>query len=176
MPIFRGVEVSVVDSQDAVKLPEYPHPEGSSVCLRSPNNFHHAAKVATDLGDTSMLSVADSISRRKWDPRISVYIPSAAGRLNASWSATGSLTLFRKTIPALYQHSANHVSVLSHVLQDVHQRNTYHVLGQSYIHQGRASSSGIECKEQSLQQHLQLSSRNRTQFVPLYARCLSGAE
>ncbi|KAK8058379.1 hypothetical protein PG994_008827 [Apiospora phragmitis] len=58
MPIFRGIDVSIIASAEAKKLPEYPHPDSASVLL-------------TD-GD-------DPTRQRKVKPRISVYIPSMAG-------------------------------------------------------------------------------------------------
>ncbi|KAK6849911.1 hypothetical protein PG995_013744 [Apiospora arundinis] len=58
MPIFRGIDVSVVASAEAKKLPEYPHPDSASVIL-------------TD-GE-------DPTRQKKVKPRISVYIPSMPG-------------------------------------------------------------------------------------------------
>ncbi|KAK7954460.1 hypothetical protein PG996_015272 [Apiospora saccharicola] len=57
MPIFRGIDVSVVASAEAKKLPEYPHPDSASVIL-------------TD---------GDPTCQKKVKPRISVYIPSMPG-------------------------------------------------------------------------------------------------
>ncbi|KAK8035310.1 hypothetical protein PG993_010305 [Apiospora rasikravindrae] len=58
MPIFRGIDVSIVASAEAKKLPEYPHPDSASVIL-------------TD-GD-------DPTRQKKVQPRISVYVPSMPG-------------------------------------------------------------------------------------------------
>ncbi|KAK8135886.1 hypothetical protein PG984_003826 [Apiospora sp. TS-2023a] len=57
MPIFRGIDVSIVASAEAKKLPEYPHPDSASVIL-------------TD---------GDPTCQKKVKPRISVYIPSMPG-------------------------------------------------------------------------------------------------
>ncbi|KAK8111798.1 uncharacterized protein PG998_008255 [Apiospora kogelbergensis] len=58
MPIFRGIDVSIVASAEAKKLTEYPHPDSASMIL-------------TD-GE-------DPTRQKKVKPRISVYIPSMPG-------------------------------------------------------------------------------------------------
>ncbi|KAI4594897.1 hypothetical protein LQW54_005579 [Pestalotiopsis sp. IQ-011] len=74
MPIFRGIDVSVVASRDARSLPEYPHPDGSSVRLMSPE-----AASPTRSADCSILSDSDPARQKKTNPRISVYVPSMPG-------------------------------------------------------------------------------------------------
>lgn len=59
MPIFRGIDVSIVASAEAKKLTEYPHPDSASMIL-------------TD-GE-------DPTRQKKVKPRISVYIPSMPGK------------------------------------------------------------------------------------------------
>ncbi|KAI1759715.1 hypothetical protein GGR53DRAFT_128147 [Hypoxylon sp. FL1150] len=81
MPYFRGVEIFVVTGSESAKLPEFPHPDGSSVRLM---------RAGTDLGDlrtrsqSRQQSTASNASdtdptRQKTNPRISVYIPSSPG-------------------------------------------------------------------------------------------------
>ncbi|ORY71746.1 uncharacterized protein BCR38DRAFT_19320 [Pseudomassariella vexata] len=82
MPIFRGIEISVVASREAKRLTEYPHPDGSSVCLVAADDVRTEATVL--LGprhpsEASMLSDGDPTRQRKVNPRISVYIPSMPG-------------------------------------------------------------------------------------------------
>ncbi|KAI3396122.1 hypothetical protein diail_453 [Diaporthe ilicicola] len=62
MPSFRGIDVSVLAESEVGKLPEYPHPEGSSVYLRHLGN---------DDQDTKRVSEVN--------PTVSVYIPSVPG-------------------------------------------------------------------------------------------------
>lgn len=75
MPIFRGIDVSVVASRDARSLPEYPHPDGSSVRLMSPE-----ATSPNRSADCSILSDGDPARQKKTNPRISVYVPSMPGK------------------------------------------------------------------------------------------------
>ncbi|KAI1133896.1 hypothetical protein F5Y05DRAFT_423079 [Hypoxylon sp. FL0543] len=83
MPFFRGIEISVVPSSGLKKLPEYPHPDGSSVRL---------ATVETDLNDQRnggqisprpfapfSHSNTSLTLQKKTNPRISVYVPSIPG-------------------------------------------------------------------------------------------------
>ncbi|KAI0124344.1 hypothetical protein BJ170DRAFT_674239 [Xylariales sp. AK1849] len=79
MPIFRGIEVSVVASTEAKKLTEYPHPDGSSVRLVSADDVHNGDDLSPRPSDTSVLSVGDPTHQKKVNPRISVYIPSMPG-------------------------------------------------------------------------------------------------
>ncbi|ETS77185.1 hypothetical protein PFICI_11059 [Pestalotiopsis fici W106-1] len=75
MPIFRGIDISVVASADAKSLPEYPHPDGSSVHLVSPDTDSGSPKAA----DSSIISDGDPARQKKTNPRISVYVPSMPG-------------------------------------------------------------------------------------------------
>ncbi|KAI8627763.1 hypothetical protein F5Y19DRAFT_465675 [Xylariaceae sp. FL1651] len=83
MPCFRGVEVSLHASCEAKQLPEYPHPDGSSVRL---------LKAATALGDphtqanrtprpktSPSAEDVDPTRQKKVNPLVSVYIPSLSG-------------------------------------------------------------------------------------------------
>ncbi|KAJ8129086.1 hypothetical protein O1611_g4548 [Lasiodiplodia mahajangana] len=67
MPHFRGIEVSIHASLEAKQVIEYPHPDGSSVCLMKAQA--HPA-IAEDVDPTRL---------KKVNPRISVYIPSLPG-------------------------------------------------------------------------------------------------
>ncbi|OTA52064.1 hypothetical protein K449DRAFT_379764 [Hypoxylon sp. EC38] len=105
MPSLRGIEISVVPSSGLKKLPEYPHPDGSSVCLM---------RVGTDLGNlrnrgqinpppsaTSSYPHTNLTLPKKTNPRISVYIPSIPGdqfrlRYLVSQSSPPSRFLFFK--------------------------------------------------------------------------------
>lgn len=62
MPSFRGINVSILAELEVGKLPEYPHPDGSSVHLGPSDNVHQ---------DPTRVS--------KVSPTISVYIPSVPG-------------------------------------------------------------------------------------------------
>ncbi|KAI1319193.1 hypothetical protein F5Y16DRAFT_414319 [Xylariaceae sp. FL0255] len=67
MPHFRGIGICMVASHQAKELPEYPHPDGSSVRLVPP---------------ASSLTIADHVDpmrQTKLNPCISVYVPSVPG-------------------------------------------------------------------------------------------------
>ncbi|KAH9999260.1 hypothetical protein F4779DRAFT_631321 [Xylariaceae sp. FL0662B] len=71
MPSFRGVELSIVAGSEAKKLPEYPHPDGSSVRLM---------RVGPGLDDlrnrgctSPSCSDGDPTRQKKVNPRVSVY-------------------------------------------------------------------------------------------------------
>ncbi|KAK3308744.1 uncharacterized protein B0T15DRAFT_117377 [Chaetomium strumarium] len=63
MPYLRGIEVSLTTKPDNERIPEYPHPEGTSARL---------------LGD-AVDSPARQAVYRKTNPVVSVYIPSIPG-------------------------------------------------------------------------------------------------
>ncbi|KAI1482929.1 hypothetical protein F4774DRAFT_254026 [Daldinia eschscholtzii] len=82
MPSFRGIELSIVASSDIRGLPEYPHPDGSSVRLTRVGPGCHDLRDKVRNG--SRLSPSSSYSNgqstlKKSNPRISVYIPSSPG-------------------------------------------------------------------------------------------------
>ncbi|KAH8652459.1 hypothetical protein BX600DRAFT_516493 [Xylariales sp. PMI_506] len=79
MPVFRGLEISIVASSEAKKLPEYPHPDGSSVRLLSVDNIHRLQGLSPGRSDASILSETDPTRQKKFNPRISVYIASIPG-------------------------------------------------------------------------------------------------
>lgn len=83
MVCFRGIDVSLfsVVNRQETKVPEYPHPDGSSVNLSSSNidkhgsaQFHSPRRPGTPIrGDVPLTA--------KSNPKISVYVPSVAGKL-----------------------------------------------------------------------------------------------
>ncbi|KAI1172298.1 hypothetical protein F4777DRAFT_601719 [Nemania sp. FL0916] len=87
MPHFRGIEVSVHASLGALQVVEYPHPDGSSVCLlrgTAPPAIRNAPTGITTGGESrpSDPATADDVDPtrlKKVNPRISVYIPSLPG-------------------------------------------------------------------------------------------------
>ncbi|KAI1371490.1 hypothetical protein F4677DRAFT_435348 [Hypoxylon crocopeplum] len=88
MPSFRSIEISIVASS-GVKLPEYPHPDASSVRLArigaGPADPRSRGRNSPHPFSSSTCSEADPARQKKVNPRISVYIPSSPGeqfRLN----------------------------------------------------------------------------------------------
>ncbi|KAK9782306.1 hypothetical protein AB5N19_04566 [Seiridium cardinale] len=79
MPIFRGLDISIVASTEAKSLPEYPHPDGSSVRLVSPDAAPFENPSSPRQSEFSILSDGDPTRQRKVHPRVSVYIPSMPG-------------------------------------------------------------------------------------------------
>ncbi|KAI0377411.1 hypothetical protein F5Y04DRAFT_177208 [Hypomontagnella monticulosa] len=83
MPSFRGIEVSIVASSDVRNLPEYPHPDGSSVRLMRVgaglNDFRNGGQISPRLPASFSYSDVDPTRKKKVNPRISVYIPSSPG-------------------------------------------------------------------------------------------------
>jgi hypothetical protein len=79
MPCFRGIELSVITEADPSALPEFPHPDGSSIRL-----------LATGQGSAPGTMTSRSVSgqtegevrMQRANPTISVYIPSIAGMCN----------------------------------------------------------------------------------------------
>lgn len=69
MPSFRGIDISIVPGPNLEGLPELPHPESSSVRLRSPH--------ATSPMSTTASSF--TLTPEKCRPTTSVYIPSSPG-------------------------------------------------------------------------------------------------
>ncbi|KAI8964882.1 hypothetical protein F5Y11DRAFT_58423 [Daldinia sp. FL1419] len=84
MPSFRGVEISIVASSDIHRLPEYPHPDGSSVRLTRVGHGCHDLRDKVRNGwrlSSSPSSTYPTVVPilKKCNPRISVYIPSSPG-------------------------------------------------------------------------------------------------
>ncbi|KAI0169449.1 hypothetical protein GGR52DRAFT_592085 [Hypoxylon sp. FL1284] len=82
MPYFRGVEIFIVTSSDARRLPEYPHPDGSSVRLVTAGSGlgnPRTGSQASQQSSGSNSSDTDPTRQKKVNPRISVYIPSIPG-------------------------------------------------------------------------------------------------
>ncbi len=84
MPCFRGIEVSItaVSDGDTCKLPEFPHPDGSSVNVCSPSpgqpGSDHFLSPKRPPG-SPVAADRDSSQLHKTNPKISVYIPSKPG-------------------------------------------------------------------------------------------------
>ncbi|TFA99851.1 hypothetical protein CCMA1212_007999 [Trichoderma ghanense] len=74
MPCLRGIELSLVVQPDSVQLPEFPHPDASSVRIASVGD---AISNIQDLDAASPGS--DSPRIQKTSPRASVYVPSIPG-------------------------------------------------------------------------------------------------
>ncbi|KAI1262175.1 hypothetical protein F5Y18DRAFT_162584 [Xylariaceae sp. FL1019] len=83
MPYFRGIEISIIASNDAKKLPEHPHPDGSSVRLRRLTAATAGHQDNTGLNPTSSSPTTsepyDPTLEKKENPRVSVYISSLPG-------------------------------------------------------------------------------------------------
>ncbi|KAH0493690.1 hypothetical protein TgHK011_000346 [Trichoderma gracile] len=74
MPCLRGIELSLVVQPDSVQLPEFPHPDASSVRIAS------VGDVVPSLQDLDAASPgSDSPRIQKTAPRASVYVPSTPG-------------------------------------------------------------------------------------------------
>ncbi|KAI0450180.1 hypothetical protein F5B21DRAFT_517629 [Xylaria acuta] len=85
MPYFRGIEISIHASLEAKQVTEYPHPDGSSVCLLRATTLPVVCDAATGTGRASQPNIPstaediDPTRLKKVNPRISVYIPSLPG-------------------------------------------------------------------------------------------------
>ncbi|KAL7806082.1 hypothetical protein V8C44DRAFT_368027 [Trichoderma aethiopicum] len=74
MPCLRGIELSLIVQPDSVQLPEFPHPDASSVRIAS------VGDVVSNLQDPDAASPgSDSPRIQKTAPRASVYVPSTPG-------------------------------------------------------------------------------------------------
>lgn len=80
MPCFRGIELSVVEASDHSVLPEFPHPDGSSIRLGGLqcSRFSDASFISLWEQKQTSGSLCND-GQRCADPKISVYIPSAPG-------------------------------------------------------------------------------------------------
>lgn len=79
MPVFRGIDLAVVASDGAKKLPEYPHPDASSVRLVAAEDLPGNGPMTPSASDASILSEGDPTRQKKVNPVVSVYIPSMPG-------------------------------------------------------------------------------------------------
>ncbi|KAI1336163.1 hypothetical protein F5Y15DRAFT_214193 [Xylariaceae sp. FL0016] len=85
MPYFRGIQISIISGQEARHLPEYPHPDASSVRvikgLNAPS-AHYKSRLHQhlDLSASSNAKDNDPSRHTKVNPRVSVYIPSLPGQ------------------------------------------------------------------------------------------------
>lgn len=79
MPCFRGIDVSIatIQSQVSNRLPEFPHPDGSSVNLCSPGKHGSAVFHSPRIANPSSSSSEHDAPRS--NPKVSVYIPSVPG-------------------------------------------------------------------------------------------------
>ncbi|KAL7907990.1 hypothetical protein GGI35DRAFT_486916 [Trichoderma velutinum] len=74
MPSLRGIELSLVIQPDSVLLPEFPHPDASSVHVAS------IVESSQKIQENDVISSClDSPRIQKTAPRASVYVPSAPG-------------------------------------------------------------------------------------------------
>ncbi|KAI2781789.1 hypothetical protein F4815DRAFT_75251 [Daldinia loculata] len=82
MPSLRGIEISIVASSDIKRLPEYPHPDGSSVRLTRVGPGCHDLRDKVRNGSHPSASSDHPNAEptlKKSNPRVSVYIPSSPG-------------------------------------------------------------------------------------------------
>ncbi|KAI0598121.1 hypothetical protein F4775DRAFT_556583 [Biscogniauxia sp. FL1348] len=83
MPYFRGIELSIIASYEAQSLPEYPHPDGSSVRLlrtgAALEDLQDADRPSLQPSASSGSTDTDPTRQKKVNPRVSVYIPSLPG-------------------------------------------------------------------------------------------------
>lgn len=76
MPCLRGIEVSLTTEPNDERIPEYPHPEGTSAQILG---FAHHGRV-TSVGSKSQLGCTNGPAiQKKTGPIVSVYIPSIPG-------------------------------------------------------------------------------------------------
>ncbi|KAK4082134.1 uncharacterized protein Triagg1_1946 [Trichoderma aggressivum f. europaeum] len=74
MPCLRGIELSLVIQPDSVLLPEFPHPDASSVHVAS------VVEASQRVQENDVTSPGlDSPRIQKTAPKASVYVPSAPG-------------------------------------------------------------------------------------------------
>jgi hypothetical protein len=73
MPCLRGIELSIIVQPDSLPLPEFPHPDASSVRVVS------LEETAQTEENESSPRGSDSARIQKLAPRASVYIPSTPG-------------------------------------------------------------------------------------------------
>jgi hypothetical protein len=135
MPIFRGVEITVVASTEAKKLREYPHPDGSSVRLVSVEDIRDGNLLTTKPSDSSILSDGDPTRQKKVNPRTSVYIPSMPGIPSQSFNCVvchSRLTNPRGAILGQIQYHPFTSSCHSSLFQDVHEWPSHYILGHPF--------------------------------------------
>jgi len=81
MPCFRGIDVSiaaVAEARMSFKLPEFPHPDGSSVRLYTSSPRKLGSSAVPSPG--RLPACSEDGRARNPRPEISVYIPSMPGR------------------------------------------------------------------------------------------------
>ncbi|KAL7943013.1 hypothetical protein V8C42DRAFT_359928 [Trichoderma barbatum] len=74
MPCLRGIELSIIIQPDSVLLPEFPHPDASSVHVASVGEAVQVVQEADAIPPG-----LDSPRIQKTAPRASVYVPSTPG-------------------------------------------------------------------------------------------------
>ncbi|KAI0396192.1 hypothetical protein F5Y17DRAFT_456321 [Xylariaceae sp. FL0594] len=89
MPYFRGIEIFIHASLEARQIPEYPHPDASSVSLPKSTTlpsirdaYTGAKRSPAPSGSDAAPTASDELDptrQKKLNPRISVYIPSLPG-------------------------------------------------------------------------------------------------
>ncbi|KAI2602417.1 hypothetical protein GGR54DRAFT_645042 [Hypoxylon sp. NC1633] len=83
MPSFRGIEIYVVASSCVKKLPEFPHPDASSVRLTRiashPTQSGNGGPIDSSPSVSPSCPASDPTRQKKVNPCISVYIPSSPG-------------------------------------------------------------------------------------------------
>lgn len=80
MPCFRGIDLSVVATSDNSEFPEFPHPDGSSARFGGPHGNRHSGSMFLSPRPPKQGARLSAETQRYADPKISVYIPSAAGK------------------------------------------------------------------------------------------------
>lgn len=84
MPSLRGIEICIVGDPDYQKLPEFPHPDSSTVSLPRPNShrqFHIHPSQQQGNGPPAGSESHDPARLAKARPTASVYIASIPGSI-----------------------------------------------------------------------------------------------
>lgn len=81
MPCFRGINCSIAALCNAAILPEFPHPDGSSVRLLAPEKLQNGSTSSPRSLGSPNGSERDPTRLQKVNAMISVYIPSVPGTL-----------------------------------------------------------------------------------------------
>ena len=130
MPCFRGVDVSittVTEARTPYKLPEFPHPDGSSVrfCTPSPRKRGH-----TFLSPRRLPAVTEEGQVQTPNPKISVYIPSMPGTVpSLAYTPKCRITCNRLVFLLRVRHYQPAVRLQLPVLQGLYERTSHCVLG-----------------------------------------------
>jgi len=86
MPGLRGIEVSItaISGAETCKLPEFPHPDGSSVNVYSSESNKHSSFLSPRKPPPSPThSDGGGVLVYKSNPKIAVYIPSVPGKAHS---------------------------------------------------------------------------------------------